>query len=212
MELTLWYTGEVEPKDTEGSCVTTPTLKDAVSAWAPVATVMVLVWTVAVGAMVRVAVAVVRLVTATLLTVMPEPAGKLAAVVFSSKPVFSPVMVTGTDWPCIPDAGAKLMLCGSGVEVTGGVEDTGLLEQPEHAKVSRNADKNSEIFFIFCPKSFPAIPPPRGNVGRSPTSETDCFSTAWRVDRKPVVTWITILIACERAPRTSNEPIIAAVC
>jgi hypothetical protein len=37
-------------------------------------------------------------------------------------------MVTGTDWPCIPDAGARLMLCFSGVV---GVVDTELLfEQP----------------------------------------------------------------------------------
>jgi hypothetical protein len=149
MELTLWYVGEVEPNDTVGACVTTPTLKDAVCVELRVATVMVFVWTVAVGAMVRVAVAVVPLVTATLLTVMPEPAGKLAVVVFSWKPVFSPVMVTGTDWPCIPDAGARLMLCGSrGGEAGGGVACL-LPPQPKNAKVSRNADKNSEVFFMF---------------------------------------------------------------
>jgi hypothetical protein len=151
MELTLWYTGEVEPKDTVGACVTTPTLKDVVSVSEPEPTVMMFVWTVAVGAMVRVAVAVVTLVTVKLLTVMPEPAGKVA-VVFNWKVVFSPVMVTGTDWPCIPDAGATLTLCGSVGVVTGGVEVTATLllpPQPKNAKVSRNADKNSEIFFMF---------------------------------------------------------------
>jgi hypothetical protein len=89
---------------------------------------MVFVWTVAAGAMVRVAVADVRPVTATLLTVIPELAGKLTVVELVWKLVFSPVMVTGTDWPCIPDAGARLMLCFSGVV---GVVDTELLfEQP----------------------------------------------------------------------------------
>jgi hypothetical protein len=80
MELTLWYTGEAEPKDAVGACVTTPTLKGVVSVSEPEPTVMMSVWTVAVGAMVRVAVAVVTLVTVNLLTVMPELAGKVAAV------------------------------------------------------------------------------------------------------------------------------------
>jgi hypothetical protein len=65
--------------------------------------------------------------------------------------VFNPVMVTGTDWPCIPDAGATLTLCGSGGVVTGGMGVTVtwlLLPQPKNAKVSKNADKNSEIFFM----------------------------------------------------------------
>ena len=176
---------------------------------------MMFVWTVAVGAMVRVAVAVVTLVTVKLLTVMPEPAGKVAVVKPGVKVVFSPVTVTGTDWPCIPDAGATLTLCGSGEVVTGGVGvgATGarlLPPQPKNAKVSNNADKESEIFFMLLSLIFSGYSAPHRNVGKNPTSETYCFSTAWRGERIPVVLCITILIARERAGKTCDETMVAA--
>jgi hypothetical protein len=206
MELTLWYAGEVEPKDTVGACVTTPTLKDVVSVSEPEPTVMMFVWTVAVGAMVRVAVAVVTLVTVNLLTVMPEPAGKVAVVKPGVKVVFSPVTVTGTDWPCIPDAGATLTLSGSGGVTTGGVGVTVadlLLPQPEIAKVSKIADTNSEIFLMRLSLFFPGYSAHARQCGEESDERERLLSTAWRGERMPVIMCISILIACERVGETN---------